>query len=513
MLTTPNVPSIEVKTPPPLSTTQLPSGNGLTEWMLNSGSMEQASDLLLQTWKLLANTIQTADTPFSGILPHELNKTIADIDLNKPLSGMDEALKELQSIYLNDAVYYHHPKYLAHLNCPIALSGLMGDIIASTINTAVETWDQSAGGTLIEQKVIVWITARIGFDNNADGVFTSGGSQSNLMGLLLARDTACERHFNELAKQGGLSPQAQRFKIFTSEVSHFSVKKSAALLGLGYDAVETVPTDAYFCINLDILDERIKKTKEQGQIPIAVVATAGTTDLGSIDPLENIAELCQQHKLWMHADAAYGGGLLMTKEYASRLKGIHLADSVTIDFHKTFFQPVSCSAFLVRDSKTLSPVTYYADYLNPLHHVEAGIPNAVDKSLQTTRRFDALKLWMTLRADGANAIGRALEQSIKLAYNTYLACLEDPLIEAVHRPELSTIVFRFRPCQSDDNKKLSRINQTIRDIIARSGQALVAGTTIKGNTYLKFTILNPATTQKDTLAMIDKVKQLGLTLY
>ena len=146
---------------------------------------------------------------------------------------------------------------------------------------------------------------------------------------------------------------------------------------------------------------------------MAVVATAGTTDFGSIDPLPEIAELCARPGVWMHVDAAYGCGLLASRRHRDLLDGIERADSVTVDYHKSFFQPVSSSALLVRDGGTLRHATYHADYLNPRRMVEERIPNQVDKSLQTTRRFDALKLWLTLRVMGADAVGDALRRGVR----------------------------------------------------------------------------------------------------
>ncbi len=243
-------------------------------------------------------------------------------------------------------VYFHHPHYMAHLNCPIVYPALVAEVISSAINTAVDTWDQSAGATLIEQALIDWSCEKIGWQPGADGIFTSGGTQSNLMALLLARDHFCETRLDHCVKTQGLPAGFERLRIFASEVSHFSVKKAAALLGLGHDAVVSVACDSAYRMCPQALRQALRDCHHQGLVPMALVATQGTTDFGSFDPLPELAPICREWGMWLHADAAYGGGLLVSPNYRDRLAAIELADSVSIDFHKSFFQPVSCSAFV-----------------------------------------------------------------------------------------------------------------------------------------------------------------------
>lgn len=180
-----------------------------------------------------------------------------------------------------------------------------------------------------------------------------------------------------------------------------------------------------------------------------------------------------------------------------------------MDYHKSFFQPVSCSAFLVKQKQHLSVVTYHAEYLNPLDHQEEGTPNLVNKSLQTTRRFDALKLWLTLRTLGAEGIGRAFDQVIHLARQTYLLFLSEPTIKVIHRPQMSTLVFRYCPEKHRADHEIDAVNAYIRKSLSRSGEALVAGTKVGGRQYLKFTLLNPATTIRDILRILKQIKKHG----
>ncbi|MGB2941250.1 MAG: pyridoxal-dependent decarboxylase [Candidatus Macondimonas sp.] len=427
------------------------------------------------------------ERPFSGILPAELAATFDGLALDQPLDSFDAALAELDGLYLRDAVYFHHPRYMAHLNCPIACPAVAAELIAAAVNSSVDTWDQSAGATLIEQRLIEWTGRRIGFvGGQADGVFTSGGTQSNLMALLLARDNYCLKYLNGHSVQRlGLPVQAGRFRILASRLAHFSLQKAASVLGLGADAIVPVDCDANYGMSPAALQAAIDDCRHLGHIPIAVVATLGTTDFGSIDPIGDLAPICRLEGLWLHADAAYGCGLLVSRKYRELIAGIEQADSTTVDFHKSFMQPVSCSAFLVKNRAHLACLTYHADYLNPLSQARENTPNLVCKSLQTTRRFDALKLWMTLRVLGPDKLGEAFDVVIDLARDTHLLLERDNDIEVLHRPMLSTLLFRYRPVGVAEPKLLDDLNSAIRKMMMREGQALIAATREGGRCYLK----------------------------
>ncbi|MFD7468416.1 lysine decarboxylase DesA [Streptomyces tendae] len=460
--------------------------------LLNDTTAEQYRRSVTEGVERVAAKLATTDRPFTGVTVDALSPRIDGIDLDEPLHDTAAVLDELEDVYLRDAVYFHHPRYLAHLNCPVVIPAVLGEAVLSAVNSSLDTWDQSAGGTLIERKLIDWTCARIGLGPAADGVFTSGGTQSNLQALLLAREEAKTEDFASL-------------RIFASEVSHFSVKKSAKLLGLGPDAVVSVPVDRDKRMQTVALARELERCAQDGLVPMAVVATGGTTDFGSIDPLPEIAGLCEQYGVWMHVDAAYGCGLLASLKYRDRITGIERADSVTVDYHKSFFQPVSSSAVLVRDAATLRHATYHAEYLNPRRMVQERIPNQVDKSLQTTRRFDALKLWMTLRVMGADGIGELFDEVCDLAAEGWKLLAADPRFDVVVRPSLSTLVFRYIPADVTDPAGIDRANLYARKALFASGDAVVAGTKVAGRHYLKFTLLNPETTTADIAAVLDLI--------
>ncbi|MEU9853951.1 aspartate aminotransferase family protein [Streptomyces sp. NPDC047974] len=460
--------------------------------LLNDTTAESYRRSVTEGVERVATKLATTRGPFTGVTPAELAPVIDAVDLDRPLGDASAALDELEEVYLRDAVYFHHPRYLGHLNCPVVIPAVLGEAVLSAVNSSLDTWDQSAGGTLIERKLIDWTTGRIGLGPLADGVFTSGGTQSNLQALLFAREEAGTEDLSKL-------------RIFSSECSHFSVQKSAKLLGLGRDAVVSIPVDKSKRMQSVVLAAELEACRAEGLVPMAIVATAGTTDFGSIDPLPEIAALAEEYGAWMHVDAAYGCGLLASLTRRHLLDGIERADSVTVDYHKSFFQPVSSSAVLVRDRATLRHATYHADYLNPARTVAEQIPNQVDKSLQTTRRFDALKLWMTLRVMGADGVGELFDEVCDLASAGYDLLAADPRYDVVVDPQLSTLVYRYVPEAVTSPAEIDRANLYARKALFASGEAVVAGTKVDGRQYLKFTLLNPETTVADIAAVLDLI--------
>ncbi|MFX4286512.1 pyridoxal phosphate-dependent decarboxylase family protein [Janibacter sp. G349] len=466
--------------------------------LLTHETTDDYVDGMARVTRLVAQHL-AADAPSTGATVADLAPAVDAVDLDRPAADLDAALAEVTDIYLRDAIWFHHPSYVAHLNCPVALPAVLAEGIISAVNTSVDTWDQSAGGTLVEQRLIRWTAGRIGFGGTADGVFTSGGTQSNLQGLLLARGEAVRRH--------GEGVQS-RLRVLATEHSHFSVIKAARIMGLHPSAVIAVPTDETGGMSTAALAAELDGIRERGETAMAVVATAGTTDLGVIDPVAAIADLAADHGAWLHVDAAYGGGLLTSLRRRHLLEGIERADSVTVDFHKTFFQPVSSSAIIVRDGATLAHVTHHADYLNPR---TAVTPNQVDKSLQTTRRFDALKLWLTLRVTGADAVGEMFDEVIDRAHQVWEVLRDDERFEVAVEPVLSTVLMRYRP-KGVGVTDADSLNPRIRHALLDDGSVMVAGTTIDGRAWLKFTLLNPQTSLAHLRGIIETIAATGEAL-
>lgn len=472
--------------------------------LLSHRSRDQHALALATATAEVSRYLGDRTTPRSSASHTQLAARTAAVDLETPLGSLDDAMEEVRELYLDHAVGYHHPRYLAHLNCPVTIPAIAAEALATSVNTAVETWDQGTSACLIEQRLIDWVTGLIGFDTpegtSPDGVFTTGGSASNLQALFTARE-------DRLSRGGDRCARLPRLRIVTGEHAHLSVVKAARLLGLAPDAVIALPGDGDR-MDPATLDRTLASLAAAGDEVAAVVALAGTTDHGSIDPLAAIGEVCRRHDVWLHVDAAYGGGLLVSPTRRELLDGIGSADSVTVDFHKTFFLPVAASALLLRDGAGFRHSTVSADYLNP----EDGDTHAVDKSLQTTRRFDALKLWMTLRVLGADGIGSLLDSAIDAAQWIATAVESDPELELVRRPDLSTVLFRptpQNPCPAADRPSgdaADALVRPVRDALFDDGHSLVAATVVDGRPCLKLTVLDPDLTDDDVEAVLADVR-------
>jgi L-2,4-diaminobutyrate decarboxylase len=240
---------------------------------------------------------------------------------------------------------------------------------------------------------------------------------------------------------------------------------------------------------------------------MAIVATAGTTDFGSIDPLPEIAAIAREGNAWLHVDAAYGGALLFSAQHRSRLAGIENAHSVAIDFHKLFWQPIPCSAFLLRDARHFDTIRLYADYLNPELHEQEGIPNLVTTSLLTSRRFDALKLWISFQTLGRDKLSALIDRTIALASHAVKVIRASRDLELICEPQLSTVVFRY--ISSGPESDGDRINTEIPQKLFDRGVAVIGHTRVQGRQCLKLTCMNPATTEEDMEKLIELISNQG----
>lgn len=477
--------------------------------LLSSATADHYTATMRETVDRLAARFRDTRQPFSGASREELGALVDAVDLDGPGQGTAAALREADTLFVRNAVWFHHPDYAAHLNCPVALPAVAAEAIVAAVNASLDTYDQSTAGTLMERRLVAWTARRLGFPGG-DGVFTSGGTQSNLQALLVARDHAlagpdptAEPTADVPSGAAGRSvPTPDRLVVVATASSHFSVQKAARLLGLAEDAVLCVATDALGRMRPDVLAATLDAARTAGRVPMCVVATAGTTDRGCIDPLAAIADVCEAAGVWLHVDAAYGCGLLASPTRRHLLDGIERARSVTVDYHKSFFQPVSSSALIVRHGADLAPVAWYADYLNP---EGSGEPNQVDKSLQTTRRFDALKLWVTLRALGADRLGEMFDAVVDLAAAAHTLVEQDPDLRLVGRSQLSTVLFRYQPAGVPD-ARADALVPLVRRALFDSGRTIVAKTVIDGRPCLKLTLLNPDSDVEDVRRVLAAVR-------
>lgn len=400
-----------------------------------------------------------------------------------------------------------HPNTIAHLHSPPLIAALAAEVVISALNQSMDSFDQGPAATMLELAMCHWLCTEVGLPECSGAVFTSGGSQSNFMGLLLARDTCIASRWNWPVAERGLPAEAGRLRFLCSEVAHFTVEKAASHLGLGSQAVVRVAVDESFQMRPDALRDALRGLAAEDLIPAAIVATAGTTDFGSIDPLPEIVAIAREAGAWLHVDAAYGSALLLSAQHRHLLEGLDQADSISVDFHKKFWQPISCAAFSVRDAGQFRHLEVHADYLNPETDDIAGIPNLVNRSISTTRRFDALKLWLSFQLLGRECLAAMIDRTLALASHAAMQIAAHPRLEPLHQPRLSSIVFRYVPANAGVNA--DELNARLRQRLFDSGIAVIGHTRARGRQCLKFTCMNPMTTEGDLDVLLERIVTEG----
>lgn len=479
---------------------------------LDPSSLERFEIDLHQTVAEMADALRKTDKPYSGSHPDDIKHALA---ASPPASINGEpfadVLEDIKEKVIKQSVMVQHPYCMAHLQCAPMIPALAGEIILNTLNQSMDSWDQSPAATFTEERLISWLGGLFDLAPEMDGVFTSGGTQSNYMGLLMARNQYASKKLHHDIKQDGLPPEASRFRIFTSERAHFTVKQAASQLGLGEKSVITVPVNDKQEMDMVACSRAVEKAKQDGLLPIAIFATAGTTDYGSVDPLDALSDLARQEDIWFHVDAAYGAGLILSETHAGQIKGAEKADSLTIDFHKLFYQPVSCGAFLINDGNNFQYTSHYADYLNPPEDEESGMVHLAGKSVQTSRRFDALKLWMTLRCTGTKALGGIIDQTIEAVQFLYEKMQPLEEFDVPVAPPSNAIVFRYRNDDTDP-AVVDEWNRRIKEELFFEGTAILAKTRLDGRQYLKVTLLNPSISEDQIVTLIRSILTIGRRL-
>ncbi|WP_150137810.1 pyridoxal phosphate-dependent class III aminotransferase [Candidatus Enterovibrio escicola] len=456
-----------------------------------------------QSTQALKKIFEHTDTPYSGIDPTVLAAQIRHANLGKSPQPLSNVIEETQKLIGENSIIVQHPHCIAHLHTPPLLPAVAAESFITALNQSMDSWDQASAGTFVEQEVTDWLCRSFGFSDTADGVFTSGGTQSNLMGLLIARDHVVKVRSDCNVQKEGLPNYASKLRVICSNNTHFSMKKSAALLGLGENAVVCVNTYSDGSMDVESAEVMLKALEADGLIPFMIIGTVGTTDHGAIDNLDDVANFAEKHDLWMHVDAAYGGALMLSRHQA-RLEGIKRADSVTVDFHKMFFQPISCGAVILKDKIHFSYIRHHSDYLNREDDI---LPNLVDKSIATTRRFDALKLWMTLQNIGSKTLGSMIDYLLNLTQLVADMVNNRLQFELLVAPCLSTVLFRY--VGVENGYDLDYLNRQIRLDALVKGRAVVGETTVDGKVALKFTLLNPCLRLSDFDQLLNELESLA----
>lgn len=442
------------------------------------------------------------NSAFSGIDPYALRERINSLGfLPQEGKGFEKVLEETEKEILPHLLRTWSTKYMPHLHSPVLTETICSELIIACFNDSMDSWDQGPAATELEESMVHGLVKLYGFpEETSDGCFTSGGSQSNISAIIAARDWYCKEKFGWDVKWKGLPPEYSKLRIYTSEISHFSMDKASHILGMGYQAVRKIPVDPKCRIDVEAFGKMLEEDVAAGLYPFCAVATFGTTDFGSIDDAVGMRALCDRYGMHLHADAAYGSGLIMSRKYKERLSAVSLCDSLTVDFHKMFLLPISCSAILVKDKELLKCFELHADYLNREEDEEDGYINLVGKSMQTTRRFDALKVFMAFQTRGVDGYGDIIDKAVGNAAYFYGRISEDPEFIAPVAPELSSVVFALK--SGDD------VNKKVRRMLLSEGT--VIGQTVKdGRVMLKFTLLNPNLEHCQIDEIIARIKELG----
>ncbi|WP_063774297.1 pyridoxal phosphate-dependent decarboxylase family protein [Streptacidiphilus rugosus] len=456
-----------------------------------------------------------------------------------PETGESGALVEFTRALAAGAADPADPHCAAHLQVPPLAVAAAADLAVAALNPSLDSWDQAPSGVAIETAVLRVLAELVGFaePSAATGVLTTGGTESNLMALLLARDAVLAREFGVPA--GGAPPPeaAGRLRIHCSRAAHFSLARAASVLGLGAQAVVPIDTTDDGALDPRLLDWTLADARTAGQVLCCVVATAGTTDLGAIDPLRAVAAVAARHGVRLHVDAAYGGGALFSRTLAPLLDGLGLADTVGLDLHKLGWQPVAAGALLAREAAMLTPLEQRVAYLNPADDEEAGYVSLLGRSLRTTRRPDAFKVAVTLRTLGRSGLGALVDRCHALARYASAAITAQPRLEAVAEPVLTTVLFRYLPSvpktesgesgKSEDSvepvasagsvasagAEADAVNAELRRRLLAEGSAVVGRTELPGTGHgrvrLKLTLLNPHTTEADLDRLLGLVVAAG----
>ena len=416
--------------------------------------------------------------------PAELEKVF-----DEPLPEKGISLEEILARFRNDiapnSMGVPSPRYFGQFNPTPLPIGVWADALASMLNQNAGAWRNGPTSAMIEARVIRWLCDLLNYGPQSLGTLASGGSEANLIALKCARDSVAAN-----IKDRGVRAAPADLVIYASEQCHYSIDKSADILGLGREGVRKIPTDDRFHMIVDALREAIGRDRDAGRRPCCIVGVAGTTSTGVVDPLDQLAAIARENDCWYHVDAAYGGPLAFSPQHRDKLRGIELADSITFDPHKWMFVPFSCGAMLVReggrvlrDAFDMSP-----EYLS---EDRGGVDVEFDffrYGQMGTRRFNSLKLWMAIKFMGREGYAKTVDRHIELT--KYLAQQIDAQKDFKRVGDVETAVccFRFLPQPDLSGAEIDHLQQSLQQIIERSGEAWLTTTVLHGRRALRVNI-------------------------
>lgn len=411
----------------------------------------------------------------------------------------EEVLARLERDLLPWFMPISHPRFFAFVPGPGNLVGALADALAAGLNPFLGTWFAGSGPAEIELVTLDWLRDLCGLPAEAGGLFVSGGSVANLTALHAARHS----------KLQGEDPG--RAVIYLSDQTHSSVERALTVLGFRPDQIRKLPADGDFRLPLDLLDREIAADRAAGRIPFCVVANAGTTNTGAVDPLPRLADLCRRESLWLHADGAYGAAAVLCERGKTALEGLERVDSLSLDPHKWLFQPIEIGCVLVRDRRLLHDAfTIHPEYLQDVHRDREAV-NFCDYGIQLTRGFRALKLWMSIQVFGMDAFRQAVDRGFDLAETAAAILRESPCWEVTTPAQMGVVSFRYVvPGRTEE--ELDDLQIRIVEGLRAEGFALATSTRLRGRTALRLCTINPRTTDEDIRATIEHMARIGQAL-
>jgi aromatic-L-amino-acid decarboxylase len=416
----------------------------------------------------------------------------------------EKILSDVDHIIVPGMVHWSHPMFLGYFGWTSTAPGILGEILTAPLNVNAMTWRTSPAATELETVVIDWLRQWVGLSDEFDGVIYDTASVGIMHALAVAREEVAPA----TRKLGLTDRNLPRLRIYTSDQAHSSAEKAAIALGIGEENVVRIPVDDQFRMDVNSLGQKIAEDRTNHFQPLAVVATVGTTSTASVDPVRDIGDLCRREKIWLHVDAAYGGGFAILPEYEQLKKGWELADSIVINPHKTVFVPLDFSVLYVRDLERLRRVfSLVPEYLRG-DTVEVE-KNYMDYGIQLGRRFRALKAWVIWRSLGRAGIVARLREQIHLANLLADWIKKDDRFELSAQPSMGVVCFRFigaaalspRAATAARGRagSIDRIDEINRDMVERinaSGRAYLTQTKLRGRTVMRIGLGNVLTTEQ-----------------
>ncbi len=398
--------------------------------------------------------------------------------------------------------HLHHPRYVGHqCSVPLPATAWLG-ALADLLNNGSAIYEMGPAAVPMERAVVRWLCGRAGYDpEGADGVLTHGGSAGNLTALLAARQASAPY---DVWQEGYRTPG--ELCIVVSDQAHYSVRRSAQILGLGAEGVLGVASDAHFRLRLDSLRGVLDQARAAGRVVVAVVASAGSTATGAIDPLEGVADLCAERGLWLHVDGAHAGAMVVSDRLRGRLKGIERADSLVIDAHKMLLMPALVTAVLFREGgRSYETFSQQASYLFDRSARQEWF-NPAHRTLECTKRMLGLKLYVALKVMGTAFFAEFQERMQALAGRFADLIEARPGWELAVRPDANIVCFRLLP---GDGRDPDALQARLRDQIIREGSFYLVKTTLQGRTWLRTTLINPLTGYADLEALLLRLEQFA----